>query len=146
MRWKKYETEYGSISYRQYGYPDLTSGEWLTDIPKEELFKHIVSTSVGGNIREARERTARYLYRLLWEIIVDLALEGNIVELPYGGKIYIGVIDQYSKKHANFNTDGKVYGLKLQLPKEHTYKLRMPLRRRVQLKENLDKGKHYFNF
>ena len=146
MRYKKYETKYGSINYRQYGYPDLISGEWLEDIPKETIFKHINPTHVGGNVKKARERTARYLYRLLWECIVELVLAGNIVELPYGGKIYIGVIDRFSKKHANFNTDGRVYGIKLQLPKEHGYKLRMPLRRRIQLKENLDKGKHYFNF
>lgn len=146
MRYKKYETKYGSINYKQYGYPDVTSGEWLEEIPKEKIFQHIVPSHVGGNIKKARTRTARYLYRLLWEIIVDLALEGNIIELPYGGKIYVGVINNYSKKHSNFNTDGKVYGLKLQLSRDHQYKLRMPQRRRIQLKENLDKGKHYFNF
>jgi len=146
MRHKRYETKYGSIDYRQYGYPDLYPNKAMASITKAQLFKLIVPNSVKGNLKKARERVSRQLYRLMWKIIVDSVMEGNIVELPYGGTIYIGSVINRSKKHVNFNTNGVVYNIKLSLQKQHSYKLRMPYRRRKELNDRLNRGQHYVNF
>jgi len=146
MKHKQYETPHGIIKYKQYGYPDVIPKSVINTLTSEQVFGHITKSVVKGNVKKARERTGRYLYRLMWKLIVDATMEGDVFEVPYGGKIFIGPVEKLSKKHVNFNTNGAIYNIKLQLPQSHTYRLRMPYRRRSELKMRLNKGQHFINY
>jgi hypothetical protein len=146
MKLRHRETEYGPIRFKDFEYKDLLPYEVIHTLTKEQVFKHITPYSVKNNIRKAQFRTGKYLYQLMWKVIVDQAMAGNLVDLPFSGRIYIGVIDKRSTKHTNFHTYGKVYGLKLHLDKPHGYRLKMRKSRRIQLMKNLKEGKNYPNY
>jgi hypothetical protein len=146
MKFVQKETEYGPISFRDYGYKDLLPYDAIHMLTKEQVFEHINPYSVKNSIKKAQYRTGKYLYQLMWKVIIDHAMAGDIIELPYGGKIYIGVIDKTSSKHANLHTYGKVYGLKMILNSPHTYRFKMRTHRKTELMKNLRKGQNYHNY
>ena len=143
MKRKFRETDYGYIKYMEYGYIDVLPYEAMQKLSKEQVFQHINPYHVKNNIKKARYRTGKYLYQLMWKIIIDEILDGNTVNLPYGGYVYIGVIDERSSKHANLHTYGKVYGMKMVLNQSHSYKFKMRKSRRIELMKKLKEGKHY---
>lgn len=146
MKRKIYRTKYGCIKYKQYGYEDVYPRKAMDQIPKDRIFQHINAYSVKSNLKKAKQKTSNYLYRLMWQVIVDKAMEGSIITMPYGGEVHIGKIDSRSKIFPNLHTKGNQYNIKMNLPMAHSYKLRMPKRRRDELKERLEGGQQFHNF
>lgn len=146
MKYRNTKTPYGLIQSRDYGYRDILPGKAAATLTRDQVFEHINPYHVKNSVRKARWRTSKYLYQLMWEIIVDHIMEGDMVELPYGGHIYIGIVGQKHKKFANLHSFGKVYGLKMSLPRKHEYKFKMSTRRRKQLAQNVKDGKNYHNY
>lgn len=146
MKSKLYKTKFGSIRYREYGYSDVYPKKAMEAIPRESIYQHIKPYSVKNNLKKAKQKTSNYLYRLMWEIIVDEAMEGNMIEMPYGGEVHIGYIPSRSTIFPNLHSGGKQYNIKMNLPMAHSYKLRMPARRREELSQRLMQGQRFANF
>jgi hypothetical protein len=136
----------GSIKFNQYGYDDIYAEKAMAAIPADVIYQHIKKYSVKNNLKKAKHRTANYLYKLMWEIIVDMAMEGDMVTLPYGGEVHIGRIRGEVNKYPDLHSGGRQYNIKLNLPLAHEYRLRMPKRRRDELARRIISGQKFMNF
>lgn len=134
----------GVIKINEYRIHDVVDAEGIRKrINKEELKKYRNPDNFGRKLTPIAQRLGTEIVRIFFDYLTRRLLESDRFVFP-GGSIYIGVIDRYNKKHLNFHTSGKTYGIVLDIGEPHPYIIRMIRPRRCELARRIKEGQKFY--
>jgi len=139
--------------FKRHSLSDLVDTEFIRqNVSKEVMSIYKDPEHVGRKLDAMAHYTGAAILRSAFKIICDELLEGNRLNLPYGRQMFIGALphDPLRRKKMyknvrrilNLRTNGQVFGIRMTGARKNYY-FRMPLRRRIELKDRIYKGQWY---
>lgn len=142
--------------FRQYEYKDMARKvlSLVFSQPKELLNAIVKGDNYGRKLEPWGTALYAKLMNTVWKLVVEHLLDADRVIIPYRKgmdvTLYIGkmpdnpkrIAKQHKRLHPYFATEGMRYGVILDGVK-HSYYFRMTQANRLQLYNNIKKGKNY---